>query len=183
MKRIIHKGKWLSFGEVDLTTQSGNKRTWEFITREGTTGSVCILAIHSDPPASIVLVKHFRPPLQAEILEFPAGLIESGHSKEATALKELREETGCIGTVLSQGPGVFNSPGMSDENTACVIVKVTERHEQATEDDEDIEVVELELKDLKQQLITLEAGGLRIDAKLWSFAEGLALQSLLNGSD
>ena len=72
---------------------------------------------------------------------------------------------------------------MSDENTACVIVKVTERHEQATEDDEDIEVVELELKDLKQQLITLEAGGLRIDAKLWSFAEGLALQSLLNGSD
>jgi 8-oxo-dGTP pyrophosphatase MutT (NUDIX family) len=167
---------------VDLTTQSGNKRTWEFITREGTTGSVCILAINPGPPTSIVLVKQFRPPIQASILEFPAGLIEPGHSKEETALKELREETGCVGTVLSQGPSVFNSPGMSDESTACVIVKVAEKHEQATEDDEDIEVVELELKDLKQQLITLEAGGLHMDAKLWSFAEGLALQSLLSGS-
>ena len=51
---------------------------------------------------------------------------------------------------------------MTDEHLACLI----------------IEVIELPLKNLKQQLTQLESEGLRMDAKLWSLAEGLALQEL-----
>jgi|TARA_B110000977_G_scaffold199194_1_gene285872 hypothetical protein len=53
---------------------------------------------------------------------------------------------------------------MTDEHLACLI----------------IEVIELPLKNLKQQLTQLESEGLRMDAKLWSLAEGLALQELLS---
>jgi hypothetical protein len=53
---------------------------------------------------------------------------------------------------------------MTDEHVACLI----------------IEVIELPLKNLKQQLTQLESEGLRMDAKLWRLAEDLALQELLS---
>lgn len=181
-KKILHTGKWLSMGEVDTTFPSGKRLSWEFVTRSGSTeGAVCIIALNKQAsPTSIVLVKQFRPPIEAEILELPAGLVEAGQSPADAALRELREETGYLGTVISEGPPIFNTPGMTDEYVRCLIVEVGEQLAQATEDDEEIEVIELPIKNLKQQLMQLEAEGLRMDAKLWSFAEGLALQQHLN---
>jgi len=57
---------------------------------------------------------------------------------------------------------------------------VGDQLEHQTDDEEEIEVIELPLKNLKQQLTQLESEGLRMDAKLWSLAEGLALQELLS---
>jgi ADP-ribose pyrophosphatase len=81
-KRILHTGKWLSFGENDVTTPSGKALKWEFTTRTGTTdGAVCMIALKKRTnPTSIVLVKQFRPPIEAEILELPAGLVEAGQN-------------------------------------------------------------------------------------------------------
>jgi hypothetical protein len=69
---------------------------------------------------------------------------------------------------------------MTDEHVSCLIIEVGEQLAQQIEDDEEIEVIELPLQNLKQQLIQLEREGLRMDAKLWIFAEGLALQELLS---
>ena len=179
-KRILHKGKWLSFGEIDVTTASGKSLTWEFATREGTTGAVSIIAIKRGDPDSIILVKQFRPPIETEIIELPAGLIDPGCTREETALRELREETGYSGKVISEGPPVFNTPGMTDENVACLIVEVGAQNAQETEEHEEIEVIELPLNDLKSRLIKLEADGTCIDAKLWCLAEGMALGNLLS---
>ncbi|MEN8663299.1 MAG: NUDIX domain-containing protein [Lentimonas sp.] len=179
-KRIRYAGKWLSLGEVDATTAAGITHTWEFVTRAGTSdGAVCMIAIKRGTPDSIILVKQFRPPIQAEIIEFPAGLVEAGQSREDAALRELREETGYVGKILSQGPPIYNTPGMTDEHVACITIEVTEQFAQQTEAHEDIEVIELPITDLKGQLLKLEATGLRIDAKLWSFAEGLAFSNSL----
>ena len=173
-KKILYTVKWLAFGEVEATNQQGDTYTWEFATRtETTSGAVCVLAIKRAPEASIILVKQFRPPIEAEIIEFPAGLVEHGQTQEEAALRELREETGYLGTVLSVGPSIFNTPGLTDEHVACVTVEVGDQLEQQTEVNEDIEVVELPIVGLKNELRRLEASGLRIDAKLWCFAAGL----------
>lgn len=42
----------------------------------------------------IVLLRHYRYPLQRWIWELPAGSVEPGGSAEATARRELREEAG-----------------------------------------------------------------------------------------
>jgi len=49
----------------------------------------------------IVLQKQYRPPIDAICIEFPAGLIDAGEQPEQAALRELREETGYIGTLTS----------------------------------------------------------------------------------
>ncbi|MDG1242074.1 MAG: NUDIX hydrolase [Opitutae bacterium] len=183
-KEILYSGKWLAFGEVDAINSQGVPYKWEFATRTGTTnGAVCIIAIKRQPQASIILVKQFRPPIEAEIIELPAGLVEHGQTREEAALKELREETGYVGEIMSVGPHIFNTPGMTDEHVSCVTVEVGEQFEQQTEVDEAIEVIELPIAGLKETLCTLEASGLRIDAKLWCFAAGLELSAVARLGD
>lgn len=179
-KKILYTGKWLALGEVEAVNKEGGAYTWEFATRTGTTnGAVCVIAIKRGAEPSLILVKQFRPPIQAEILELPAGLIEDGQTREEAALRELREETGYVGKVLSVGPPIFNTPGMTDEHVASVIVEVGEQFEQQTEVNEDIEVLEIPIRHLKRELSELERSGLRMDAKLWSIAEGLELSVLV----
>lgn len=52
----------------------------------------CVIKGGGAAPTTL-LVKQFRPPTGAMCLEFPAGLIDSGESAEAAALRELKEET------------------------------------------------------------------------------------------
>ena len=43
-----------------------------------------------------VLVRQFRPAVEAQTLELPAGHVDPGHTPEEAARKELLEETGCV---------------------------------------------------------------------------------------
>ncbi|MFV0416748.1 MAG: NUDIX domain-containing protein [Chthoniobacterales bacterium] len=175
-KQILHKGKWLSFGEIHSPLPSGNIKKWEFVTRSGSLDGVCIIPFkrdHNGIPGTLILIRQFRPPINAEIIEFPAGLIDPGQTAEESALRELREETGYTGRILSAGPPIFNTPGMADENVVSFLVEVGEKFDQQTEETENIEVLELPFRDLKKQLLELHERGIFIDAKVWSFAEGM----------
>jgi ADP-ribose pyrophosphatase len=168
-----HEGRWLRFCERAFKDAHGFSKSWEYVTRKKTTGAVCIVALLPGPEPRIVLVEQYRPPLDARILEFPAGLIEPGGEPSETALRELAEETGCLGRVLEVGPAVYNSPGLTDENVYAVTVEVTGRAEVRHEADEDIRVVELPLHRLRAALEEQARGGTQVDSKLWYYAVGL----------
>ncbi len=176
MKReIIYQGRWLASGEIQGRSPSGKPVSWEFVTRQRALGSACIAAIRRGPPATILLVKQWRAPLDAWILEFPAGLIDQGSTAGETALRELQEETGATGSIVSLGPPIYNSPGITDESTQLVLLDVKgENSAPQHEPDEEIQLVELPLEKLRDQLTALNAEGLHIDAKLWCFATGAA---------
>jgi ADP-ribose pyrophosphatase len=67
-------------------------------------GIVAILDKSSGP--ELVLQKQFRPPIGKVCIEVPAGLIDEGETPEECALRELREETGYVGEVVTDGMGV-----------------------------------------------------------------------------
>ena len=48
---------------------------------------------------STVLVKQYRPPLDAYTIELPAGLIDANETPQEAAIRELKEETGYIGSI------------------------------------------------------------------------------------
>ncbi|EKD26525.1 MAG: NUDIX hydrolase [uncultured bacterium] len=94
------------------------KGRWEFVERKGITGIVVIIAITHDN--KIILTEQFRPPVNRNVIELPAGLVgdipgEEHESLETAAKRELLEETGYKAGKLTQ---IFQGPpsaGLSKE--------------------------------------------------------------------
>lgn len=89
---------------------------WQYVERKKSRGAAAVLAETDD--GEIVLTEQFRRPLNARVIDFPAGLIgdeEPDTDGAETAKKELEEETGyTCDTVelLARGP---SSPGITSE--------------------------------------------------------------------
>lgn len=89
---------------------------WQYVERRKAKEAVAVLAETDD--GELILTEQQRKPLDARVIDFPAGLVgdEEGTSNpEATAKKELEEETGytCDSVeLLTRGP---SSPGITSE--------------------------------------------------------------------
>lgn len=76
-------------------------------------GAVVILPLLDDQTA--VLIRNHRPTVETTLLELPAGTCESGETPEATARRELIEETGYQAEHLELMHEFYSAPGISDE--------------------------------------------------------------------
>lgn len=89
---------------------------WQYVERKKAKEAVAVLAETDE--GELILTEQQRKPLDARVIDFPAGLVgdEEGTSNpEATAKKELEEETGytCESVeLLTRGP---SSPGITSE--------------------------------------------------------------------
>lgn len=171
--REIAATPWLRLREVDFTDQLGNPKTWSFASRTGSGRAVAVIAETDESEPRIVLVKEFRPPVGHHVLAFPAGLIDDGESIETAALRELAEETGWSGKLLSLGPACYSSPGLTDESMHLARVLLHAEGEPRHEADEDIEVLIWPKSELPARLEAAAQAGLGIDVKLWSYASAL----------
>lgn len=100
----------------------------------------------------IVMLKQYRPAISDYLYELPAGMVDSGETIEEAARRELFEETGLRAKsyeVLLKPS--YTSVGISDETTAVVKMVVEgEITNENEEDNEDIEVFKLKIKDAKE---------------------------------
>ena len=102
-------------------------------------GSVAVVAI--DDEGRVVLVRQFREPARAELLELPAGTAEAEEDPLVTAQRELREETGYVGGTWRRLGAVWTSPGFLREHMHLFLAEEVEPGESEPEADEDVEVV------------------------------------------
>jgi len=131
-------------------------------------------------PTRVVLIRQFRPPVGQWVLELPAGLIDAEEAPEVAAMRELKEETGYVGSrVLHMGPPMVNDQGVTNGKCRLLLVEVRDEEQQPPlkqqlEPDEIIHVVHAPLEGLVDWL---EARKVRekeaIDARLYSYALGL----------
>jgi ADP-ribose pyrophosphatase len=157
-----YRGRYLSLVE---------RAHWEFVTRSNAHAVAVLVA--TTPEREIVLVEQYRRPLDARVIELPAGLVgDTGDPNEAVldaAGRELIEETGFEARSLEVVMECPTSSGMTDEVITFVRADRLRRVGPGGGDDsEDIEVHVVPLGEVDAWLDDRRAQGLPLDPKIYT---------------
>ena len=105
-RTTIASGGWISLQKIRYLGHDGKVRTWESASRINSRGAVMMIPV-TKPGDKLIVIRQFRPPTGRLVYEFPAGLINPGEDPKVAAVRELKEETGYVGTVEYCSPQVF----------------------------------------------------------------------------
>jgi ADP-ribose pyrophosphatase len=157
-----YRGRYLSLLERD---------GWEFASRSNASGVVVIVAVTDG--GELVLVEQYRLPVQARVLELPAGLVGDLEDRDETELeaagRELIEETGYAAGQLEILMASPSSAGMSDEIITFVLATDLQRVGPGGGDaSEDIEVLAVSLEQVDVWLEEQRAAGKPMDPKIFA---------------
>lgn len=100
-------------------------------------GSVVIVPIVD--PSHVCLIRNYRCAVDETLIELPAGTREEGEQPEATALRELEEETGYRAEFLRHVCDFFPAPGILDERMKLYVAEGLTAGEARREPGEQIE--------------------------------------------
>lgn len=176
--------KWIKLQKATYLDASGKERVWEIASRKTTSKSgVDAVAMgniiyHPSKPPSTILVLQFRPPVNAFTVEWPAGLIDADETAEQAAVRELYEETGYRGKVVSTSPAVSADPGMTSASMKLCMMEVhlnegDPEPEQHLDEGEEIQRVNVPLTELYEKLEEFAKEGYVVAAKLYHWAAGV----------
>lgn len=159
--RTIAEGSYLGLYERD---------GWEFAQRPNVQGVVGILAL--TPSSELVLIEQFRRPVDASVIEIPAGLVGDeqehlGESPANTARRELLEETGYEAQSLELLLSTPTSAGMTPEITHLFLARGLQLvAEGGGVGNENICVHHVPLAEVRTWLQSRQQAGALVDSKI-----------------
>ena len=143
---------------------------WEYASRSGGINAVVVLAEYE---GKVILVDQPRVGPGCRSVELPAGLVgdvDPDATVEATAIKELEEETGFTAERVERLGDFYASPGMLSESFTLVRAHGVRRvGEGGGDEHEDINVHLVARADIPNFLEQTRAEGFGIDVKLLIF--------------
>ena len=111
-ERVIHQENWFTFLAAEFNGPAG-ERIERYVFRHP--GAVGVVPVDGD---DVVLVRQFRPAVEMEMLELPAGKLDvPGEAPADAARRELVEEAGLDAPEMVELARFHNSVGFSDELT------------------------------------------------------------------
>lgn len=154
-KHIIFEGKIIRVRRDKAELINGRIATREVVEHPG---GVAILPLHDD--GTVTVVRQFRYPFMAPVLELPAGKLEWGEAHLSCAQRELEEEVGMRGNLTYLGH-LYSSPGFSTEVLHMYLAQNLTQGDCHPDEDEFLEVERLDFDRLVSDIM----GGEIVDAK------------------
>jgi len=108
--KLIYEGRSVSL-RVDKIELPGGRET----TREVVEHRDCVAIVPIDADDNVLLVSQFRYPVEKELLEIPAGGVDTGEDPADTVRREMQEETGYLPEKVEKLGGFYSSPGFCTE--------------------------------------------------------------------
>ncbi|NLJ91015.1 MAG: NUDIX hydrolase [Clostridiales bacterium] len=152
MKRLsrneIYSGRVIDVFYDDVELANGTKTIREVVAhKEG----AAIVAVNDKQ--EVILVKQFRYPVDKNMVELPAGLIDEGESPLEAAKRELKEETGYIAREWELLTSTYSSPGWQDERIHIYAARGLEHvAEQDLDKDEELIFYKESIKDVLKKV-------------------------------
>lgn len=162
---LVHEGRHLNFRI---------KGHWEYAERRHCHGAAGVVALTDDD--HIILISQYRPPIDRECVELPAGIVDPGESEEEAVRRELLEETGYEAASVRKACSGATSAGLSSE---CMSIFVADGCHRVAEgggvdDDEAITTWKVPLADLDRWLEDQRRQGREIALTLYAGLRFLA---------
>jgi ADP-ribose pyrophosphatase len=145
---IIFEGRAVRLRIDTIETIDGRQSTREIVEHDD-----CVTVIPVDEEGNILLVKQFRRPTGKDLLEIPAGGIDSGEDIETAVIREMQEETGYRPQKLERLGGFYSSPGFCTEYLHLYLATDLVPGRLYAEDTEAIELIRVTQDDITE-LIT-----------------------------
>lgn len=144
---VVYQGRIVSL-RVDTVRLPGGRLATREIAEHS--HSVCMVPV--DNNGNVLLVRQYRKPAEAQLLEVPAGGIEEGETAEEAVLRELQEEVGFSAGTLKRLGGYWVSPGWCTEYMHAFLATDLTSATLAPDADEDISVVPVPLQQVVEMI-------------------------------
>ena len=117
-------------------------------------GGVSVVPLDSE--GNVVMVRQFRYPFMAELLEIPAGKLECGEDPLECAVRELSEETGLTAGKMVFLGAVYPSPGFCDEVLYIYLAMELTQGKMHPDEDEFLHVEKVPIDELVSMIMANE---------------------------
>lgn len=150
-QEMIYQGKIINLRRDKAELENGRIATREVVEHPG---GVCVAAL--TPENELLFVRQFRYPYSEVLLELPAGKRDRTEAPLECGRRELREETGAIGTgYLSLGK-LYPSPGYCGEIIHLYVCRVESFGSQNPDEDEFLKVERIPLNRAAEMVLNNE---------------------------
>lgn len=162
----IYAGRLVRLEVHDVALRDGRRGVREIIRHPGAAAIVAQL-----PDGRFVFVRQYRKAVDQDVLELPAGCLESGETPEQCALREVREETGyAVRRVIYLG-SIFTSPGMCDETLWLYYASLKPGAGQRLDPDENVDCVIRSEAEIDHAMLTGDIRDAKTLAAWWLFKQ------------
>ena len=191
---VKHETPWLTFKHLTYEDPAGKTRKWDMVGRStrapnAVADAVCVFAVlrKSGEPNTTLLVRQFRPPLDAETIELPGvggrrrvtGTNRHPRTQRGDRVRRRRRRE--RRAPACGDPRASPLPGLSDETVVLVRVDVdlddpvNANPTQELEGSEFISVLRVPIAGFRTQLDALADRGYKVFAGLYTMALGMEM--------
>ncbi|MDD4635442.1 MAG: NUDIX hydrolase [Dehalococcoidales bacterium] len=160
----VYKGTILNLRADIVKTATGRTASREVVEHVDSVGIIAL-----DEQDNLLLVNQFRYPAGENLLEIPAGCIESGESPDSTVIRELREETGFEPGYLKKLGGFYLAPGYANEYMHIYIARELRYSPLVAEDTETIDLIKKTLPEVEEMIKSGQIKDCKTIAALFMF--------------
>ena len=146
--QLIYEGRAVKLRVDTVQMPSGRETAREIVEHDD-----CVAIIAIDAENSVLLVRQFRKPIEKELLEIPAGGIDSGEDAVAAVRRELQEETGYLPGKVEKLGGFYSAPGYCTEYLYLYLATDLTSSQLYAEDTENIRLIRVPVSQIPE-LIT-----------------------------